>query len=727
MKRTNRWLSLFLLLMILLGVFVTVPITVSAESYEYAMFPMEYINITQGVYGSYSHAGRKAIDTAGKDSGIDPVYAPFTGVIKKIYEGYVVWLESSNPVVWADGTIDYMTIMIMHDNDTSDLYVGQVIKQGTRFFEEGTAGKATGNHIHLECGKGKMQGTGWYKNSYGKWTIYNSVMPYDALFLSSSTIVKNDYNYNWRYVNGETPTPTYGSTNPDDYTYPDPDTTDTIYRTSPTMKGSTVAWVQAVLYQLGYSIEVDGSYGQNSEAVIKQFQSDNGLEVDGRVGPATKRKLLELWNEKKHTHSYSVYTESSHPHKEYNKCSCGDVQYTGQVFASWENTGYEAAHPHKGYRTCWCGYKEYTGETQTVHTCDSCLPEKSVLSVLPGTSLDYTSFSWNPASGADYYELIVYNKNDMATPVEWLYYVTTNHYKMPLPQGDYVAYVASINSALVNSSCWWVYSDKVNFSVSSAGTFAPVASAEYNGNRYEMFDINLPWEVAKAACEELGGHLVTVSSDSELAVIKELSGQGNYTLYWLGVTDKDEEGTWKNVTGDMVSYSNWHTGYPDNDNGEEHYGVLLSDGTWGDVSNMYPGKVGFICEYEGDADEDVTEPSTGDEDKPTESTEPSTDDEYKPTQPANPSTGDEDKPTNPVVTGLLGDANEDGKVNIKDATLIQKSIANLTTLTKTGEALADADLNTKINIKDATAIQKHIAGIETGFPIGEPLVSKVNN
>ncbi len=92
------------------------------------------------------------------------------------------------------------------------------------------------------------------------------------------------------------------------------------------------------------------------------------------------------------------------------------------------------------------------------------------------------------------------------------------------------------------------------------------------------------------------------------------------------------------------------------------------------------------------------------------------------TVPTEPSTGGEDKPTdptNPVVLGLLGDANEDGKVNIKDATLIQKSIANLTTLTETGETLADADLNTKINIKDATAIQKHIAGIETGYPIGK--------
>ena len=570
----------------------------------------------------------------------------------------------------------------LSSNQVSELRVGDIVRIG-KSDRSGHTGVVlstsnNGSCTFVQCfGSDKSQNkinisNKLWSSSYGN--------PATLSEMKDTGVLLYVYRYNAGNVSSN-PTPVYGSTNPDDYTYPDPDTTDTIYRTSPTMKGSTVAWVQAVLYQLGYSIEVDGSFGQNSEAVIKQFQSDNGLEVDGRVGPATKRKLLERWNEKKHTHSYLVYAESTHPHKEYNKCSCGDIQYTGQVYASWENTGYESAHPHKSYRTCWCGYKEYTGEYKTVYTCDSCLPEKSVLTVVPGTSLDYTSFSWNSASGADYYELIVYNKNDMTTPVEWLYYVPSNHYKMPLPQGDYVAYVASINSALVNSSCWWVYSDKVNFSVSSAGIFAPVASAEYNGNRYEMFDINLPWEVAKAACEELGGHLVTVSSDSELAVIKELSGQGNYTLCWLGITDKDEEGTWKNVTGDAVSYSNWRTGYPDNDNGEEHYGVLLSDGTWGDVSNMYPGKVGFICEYESD--------------------------------------NGEDNPTDPVVTWLLGDSNEDGKVNIKDATLIQKSIANLTTLTETGEALADADLNTKINIKDATAIQKHIAGIETGYPIGK--------
>ncbi len=79
------------------------------------------------------------------------------------------------------------------------------------------------------------------------------------------------------------------------------------------------------------------------------------------------------------------------------------------------------------------------------------------------------------------------------------------------------------------------------------------------------------------------------------------------------------------------------------------------------------------------------------------------------------------KPIDPVATGILGDANEDSNVNIKDATAIQKHIAGLTTLTETGAKLADVDASTIVNIKDATAIQKHIAGMDTGYDIGKEI------
>ncbi len=79
-------------------------------------------------------------------------------------------------------------------------------------------------------------------------------------------------------------------------------------------------------------------------------------------------------------------------------------------------------------------------------------------------------------------------------------------------------------------------------------------------------------------------------------------------------------------------------------------------------------------------------------------------------------------PTGPVIIGILGDANCDGEVNIKDATAIQKHIAILENLTDTGLILADVDVDADVNIKDATAIQKHIAGMETGYSIGQPVM-----
>ncbi len=130
-----------------------------------AVLMMNYLKVTQTANNNFSHKGACALDLGGKDTGIDSLKAPFTGVIKKIYtkDANEVWLESVDKVKYADGTEDYMTILTMHDNDVSNLKVGQVIKQGEIYYDEGTKGNATGNHIHLTVGKGKFTGTGWYK------------------------------------------------------------------------------------------------------------------------------------------------------------------------------------------------------------------------------------------------------------------------------------------------------------------------------------------------------------------------------------------------------------------------------------------------------------------------------------------------------------------------------------------------------------------------------------
>lgn len=69
------------------------------------------------------------------------------------------------------------------------------------------------------------------------------------------------------------------------------------------------------------------------------------------------------------------------------------------------------------------------------------------------------------------------------------------------------------------------------------------------------------------------------------------------------------------------------------------------------------------------------------------------------------------------VYGYMGDADSNGKINIRDATLIQKSIANITTLSTEDEILADVDFSGVVNVRDATAIQKWLAGIEVMAPV----------
>ena len=53
--------------------------------------------------------------------------------------------------------------------------------------------------------------------------------------------------------------------------------------------------------------------------------------------------------------------------------------------------------------------------------------------------------------------------------------------------------------------------------------------------------------------------------------------------------------------------------------------------------------------------------------------------------------------------------------------MIQKFAAKIIDLTDDEKLRADVNADTKVNIKDATAIQKFVAKIETGFPIGQPI------
>lgn len=127
-----------------------------------------------------------------------------------------------------------------------------------------------------------------------------------------------------------------------------------------------------------------------------------------------------------------------------------------------------------------------------------------------------------------------------------------------------------------------------------------------NGHWYQRIDTIIRWHNAKAHCETLGGHLVTISSAQENSFVNALYNArtvgGGWN--WLGATDERIEGLWEWVTGEDWGYTNWAPGEPNNLY-PEHWLIMYSNGTWNDVfgSGFIGGKfydnVGvFICEWD---------------------------------------------------------------------------------------------------------------------------------
>lgn len=83
--------------------------------------------------------------------------------------------------------------------------------------------------------------------------------------------------------------------------------------------------------------------------------------------------------------------------------------------------------------------------------------------------------------------------------------------------------------------------------------------------------------------------------------------------------------------------------------------------------------------------------------------------------------GTEPETTEPTATSpekhKLGDVNGDGKINVSDATVIQKYAAELITLTDAQIAVADTNNDGLININDATLIQRYAAELITSFNV----------
>ncbi|TGB04672.1 D-alanyl-D-alanine carboxypeptidase family protein [Halobacillus salinus] len=54
--------------------------------------------------------------------------------------------------------------------------------------------------------------------------------------------------------------------------------------------------LQIALRDIGYNLEADGFFGSSTDSVLKQFQREHGLEVDGLYGMDSMRKMKDVMN-----------------------------------------------------------------------------------------------------------------------------------------------------------------------------------------------------------------------------------------------------------------------------------------------------------------------------------------------------------------------------------------------------------------------------------------------
>ena len=112
----------------------------------------------------------------------------------------------------------------------------------------------------------------------------------------------------------------------------------------------------------------------------------------------------------------------------------------------------------------------------------------------------------------------------------------------------------------------------------------------YNGHSYYRSTGSATWTTARTNCSNMGGHLVTITTSGEQSFLFGLWPSG-----WIGLTDEVTEGTWKWVTGETFSYTNWNSGEPNN-SGNEDYIQFVGSGKWNDLNNS--SSLAYVIEFD---------------------------------------------------------------------------------------------------------------------------------
>lgn len=127
---------------------------------------------------------------------------------------------------------------------------------------------------------------------------------------------------------------------------------------------------------------------------------------------------------------------------------------------------------------------------------------------------------------------------------------------------------------------------------------------EGNGHYYKVFSgpnseyPQLTWEEAKLACEQLGGHLVTITSSEEQDFIESLDSTtciGEWSV-WIGLSRPEGTGPWTWITGEPYEYTHWADTEPSGDGSCVAMRTKNFGYGWNDADANTP--FAYVCEWD---------------------------------------------------------------------------------------------------------------------------------
>lgn len=132
----------------------------------------------------------------------------------------------------------------------------------------------------------------------------------------------------------------------------------------------------------------------------------------------------------------------------------------------------------------------------------------------------------------------------------------------------------------------------------------PEDAGYFQGHYYYVQELeeDITWDEAEKYFESLGGHLLIINSQEENDYAFQYMNESGYTSAYFGLTDEKNDGEWKWVTGEDVTYTNWASGEPNSESSSENYAMFyykFTDGKWNDGGITTVGNRNtYLCEWD---------------------------------------------------------------------------------------------------------------------------------